>query len=52
MAPQPMGGGNSSVGAVLSATRNAQITSDQQFNCMDLGVIREVPEKQLPSYCR
>ncbi len=51
-APRATGGSSGGVGAIESATLHAQISSDQQFNCMDLGVIREVPERQLPSYCR
>jgi hypothetical protein len=51
-APRPTGGSSGGVGAIQAATLRAQITSEQSFNCMDLGVIREVPERQLPSYCR
>ena len=44
-----LGGG---MGGMNSSTINAAIGADHSAECMDLGVIREVPERLLPSYCR
>lgn len=46
------GGTEAQTAAILAATRRAQQVSDQQFQCFDLGVLREVPERNLPAYCR
>lgn len=42
-----MGGGGG-----MSSAEYAERTADQTSTCMDLGVIREEPEWQLPPYCR
>jgi hypothetical protein len=35
----------------MSSTQYGQMMTDHSSECMDLGVIREVPERRLPSYC-
>jgi hypothetical protein len=35
----------------MSSAQYAEKMADQTSNCMDLGVIREEPERLLPSYC-
>lgn len=58
VAPAPQASGssgasaNAQTAAILQATANAQRVSDQQFQCFDLGVLREVPDWKLPAYCR
>ena len=47
--PMPMGGGGGGGGE--SPGMYAERMSEQSANCMDLGVIREVPERKLPDYC-
>jgi hypothetical protein len=47
-APRTSGGGSGG----MSPTEYGEITADQSSTCMDLGVIREEPERLLPSYCR
>jgi len=42
----PPGGGGG-----MSSTQYGEKMTDQTANCMDLGVIREEPERRLPSYC-
>lgn len=39
-------------GAAMSSAMYAEQMADQSSTCMDEGVIREVPERQLPAYCR
>lgn len=56
-APQSSGPGgaaaaNAQTAAIMKATIDAQRASDQQFQCFDLGVMREEPEWKLPPYCR
>jgi hypothetical protein len=48
----PMGVGGASGGAAMSSALYAEQMADQSSTCMDEGVIREVPERQLPAYCR
>jgi hypothetical protein len=48
MPPPSSGGGAAGESSAMYAARMA----DQSSTCMDLGVIREVPERQLPPYCR
>lgn len=50
-APSAGGSTDAQTAATLAAMRHAQQVSDQQFECFDAGVIREVPESRLPSYC-
>lgn len=50
--PRPIGGGGG--GSVMgneSSAMYAARMADQSATCMDLGVIREVPERKLPDYC-
>ena len=47
----PMGGGGGG-GGMDSSTLYAERMAEQSANCMDLGVIREVPERKLPDYCQ
>ena len=47
MAPPSVPGGGG-----MSSAEYAERTADQTSTCMDLGVIREEPEWQLPPYCR
>jgi hypothetical protein len=49
-APRMAGGGGGGGGE--SSAQYAERTADQTSTCMDLGVIREEPERLLPSYCR
>jgi hypothetical protein len=42
----PPGGGTG-----MSSTQYGEKMANQTANCMDLGVIREEPERTLPSYC-
>ena len=42
----PSGGGGG-----MSSGQYSQMMTDHSSECMDLGVIREVPERRLPSYC-
>jgi hypothetical protein len=35
----------------MSSTQYGEMMADHSSECMDLGVIREVPEGKLPSYC-
>ncbi len=44
-----MGGGG---GSAMSSTLYMEQMADQSATCMDEGVIRETPERLLPSYCR
>jgi hypothetical protein len=39
-------------GAAMSSAMYAEQMADQSSTCMDEAVIREVPERQLPAYCR
>jgi hypothetical protein len=50
-APRIAGGGGGGGGGE-SSTQYAERTEDETSTCMDLGVIREEPERRLPSYCR
>ena len=47
--PRAAGGGG---GGGMSSAEYAARMADQTSTCMDLGVIREEPERLLPSYCR
>ena len=47
--PMPMGGGGG--GGESSAMYAARMATESS-TCMDLGVIREVPERRLPDYCQ
>jgi hypothetical protein len=47
MAPPSVPGGGG-----MPSAEYAERTADQTSTCMDLGVIREEPEWQLPPYCR
>jgi hypothetical protein len=49
--PAPAHVRNGSV-ASMSSTYWGVVGADRSAECMDLGVIREVPEWQLPPYCR
>lgn len=49
--PPPAVGGSGGGGGESSAMYAARM-ADQSSTCMDLGVIREVPERQLPDYCK
>ncbi|MES1199930.1 MAG: hypothetical protein ABUS57_00560 [Pseudomonadota bacterium] len=49
-APPP--GPNVAVGGGMSSAYWGAIGADHSAECMDLGVIREVPEWRLPPYCR
>ena len=53
MAPPsaPRMGGGGGGGGGESPGEYAERTAEQTNTCMDLGVIREVPEWRLPSYC-
>lgn len=44
--------GLSGGGGGMSSAMYAARMADQSSTCMDLGVIREVPDWQLPAYCR
>jgi hypothetical protein len=48
-APSVGGGGG---GSAMSSTLYMEQMADQSATCMDEGVIRETPERLLPSYCR
>lgn len=49
--PSAMGGGGGGAAGESSGAYAARM-ADQSSTCMDLGVIREVPENKLPSYCQ
>jgi hypothetical protein len=50
--PSPnLGTGGGGAGGMSSAMYGERM-ADQSANCMDLGVIREVPERKLPDYCQ
>jgi hypothetical protein len=51
MPPPPSPGGLGGGGGESSAAYAARM-ADQSSTCMDLGVIREVPERRLPDYCQ
>jgi hypothetical protein len=48
----PPGASAAAGGAAMSSAMYAEQMADQSSTCMDEGVIREVPERQLPAYCR
>ncbi len=48
----PMGVGAGAGGGGMSSTMYAEQMADQSSTCMDEAVIREVPERLLPPYCR
>lgn len=48
----PMSVAAPGVGAIESSTAYAERMSDESSTCMDEGVLRQVPENQLPPYCR
>ena len=48
----PMGMGAAAGCAAMSSAMYAEQMADQSSTCMDEAVIREVPERQLPAYCR
>jgi hypothetical protein len=50
--PPPNLGGGGGAGAGMSSAMYAARMADQSATCMDLGVIREVPERKLPDYCQ
>jgi hypothetical protein len=47
--PAPTAGGSS--GSAMSSTLYGEKMADETSTCMDEGVIREEPERDLPSYC-
>ena len=48
----PMGAAGPGGGPAESSTAYAERMADESSTCMDEGVIRQVPERQLPPYCR
>jgi hypothetical protein len=48
----PMGVAAPGGGPAMSSTEYAEQMADESSTCMDEGVIRQVPENQLPPYCR
>ena len=51
--PLPAPGMGAAAGAAAeSSTMYAERMAEESSTCMDEGVIREVPERQLPAYCR
>lgn len=52
MPPPNLGAGGGGAGAGMSSAMYASRMADQSATCMDLGVIREVPERKLPDYCQ
>jgi hypothetical protein len=52
MPPPNLGSGGGGAGGGMSSAMYAARMADQSATCMDLGVIREVPERKLPDYCQ
>lgn len=52
MPPPSVGTSGGGAGGGMSSAMYAARMADQSANCMDLGVIREVPERKLPDYCQ
>ena len=49
--PPPAPGGGGGAGGGMSSAVYAEKMADETATCMDEGVIREEPERDLPSYC-
>jgi len=52
MPPPNFGAVGAGAGGGMSSTMYGERMADQSATCMDLGVIREVPERKLPDYCQ